>query len=449
MEATSNTTNADYSSDRFEPVLAELVTSEVTSRSWVFRCCDILRSGLDNFIGVVSIIFCTAIAANIPIVQFLSFGYLLEVSGRLARGGSLRESMVGVSKASRIGGLLLGTWLLLIPIRFFSDAVWYESHLIDPGSSQTFFARAAQLILIGVTLVQIAAAWICGGKLRYFFWQLFAPFSFGVWLFRKMLGSKRLRPLLNFCFRWISPNLVNDLCHPQPPTDWFVPAILWKKLRGGSFYSNLRNALWDFVFSLNLWHYFKLGIVGFFGSVIWLFIPTMLLIGATRLTGGLEIVCGVVGVVAAIPVFATLLFVQTHFSKTQSFSSFFDVNEVLRIFRSAPIAHVFALLLALVLALPLFAAKIEEIPAELLWTLSLVFMMFSWPSRILIGLAYRRGSNNNDSGRWWVRWSVMALSIPVAAAFVGILSATRYVSWNGAFSMIENHVFLLPAPFWL
>ena len=449
MEAAPTTPSGDYSSDRFEPVTAELVIGEVTARSWVFRCFDFVNAAFGYVVGIVSIIFCTAFAANIPIVQFLSFGYLLEVSGRLARGGKLRDAFVGISKAQRIGSLLLGTWLLLIPVRFFSDSIWYEAYLIDPDSPQTLFLRAVQFLLIGLTIIQVVAAWICGGRLRYFFWQLIAPFSVGIWLFRKMLGSKTLRPILNFCFRWISPNLVNDLCHAQPPADWFVPAILLRKITSGSFYSDLRDGLWEFVFSLNLWYYFKLGLAGIVGTLIWLIIPTLMLIGATRLSGGAAIFCGIFGTLTAIPIFANLLFIQTHFAQTRKFSSFFKPGQVLAVFRRAPLCHVLSLLLALVLALPLFFLKIEEIPAELLWTLSIVFIMFSWPSRILLGLAYRRGSSKDNPGRWWIRWPEMALAVPVAAMFVVILSTTRYVSWNGAFSLIENHVFLLPAPFWL
>ena len=418
-------------------------------RSWVFGGFDAVRKFFEHCIGATSIVFCVAIAANIPVIQFLSFGYLLEVSGRLARGGSVKDSMVGVGKASKIGGVLLGTWLLLIPIRFFSDAIWYEAYLIDPTSVQTQAMRIVQFLLIGLTLLQIAAAWICGGKFRYFFWQLVAPFSFGVWLFRRMLGSGLTRPILNFFFRWISPNLVNDLCNAQPPTDWFVPAILWKKLRSGSFYSGMRDGLWDFVFSLNLWHYWKLGFLGFLGSAIWLALPTALLVGATRLTGAAAVFCGVFGAMFAVPIFVTLMFQQTHFARDQKFSSFWQPMQVLAIFRRAPIAHVAALLSALVFALPLFILKIEQIPSELLWTLSIVFVLFSWPSRIAIGLAYRRGTKKTNRGYWWIRWPEMMLALPIAALFVLILSLTRYVSWHGAFSMIENHVFLLPAPFWL
>lgn len=433
----------------YEPVTAELVSSPSVGRSWVFRSFDGMKLVFDHAIGTISIIFCIAIAANIPIIQFLSLGYLLEVSGRLARGGKVSDAMVGVSKAVRIGTVLLGTWLLLIPVRFFSDSFWYEAYLIDPNSIQTQTTRIIQYFLIGLTLFHIVSAWVCGGKLRYFFWPLIAPFSFGIWTFRSMLGSRFTRPILSVFFKWISPNLVSDLCNAQPPTDWFVPAILWKKFRSGTLYKEMKHGLWDFVFDLNLWHYFKLGAIGFIGTAIWLAVPTALLVGATRLSGIASVLCGVFGVLTAIPVFSLLLFLQTHFARNGKLSSFWQVGQVIANFRRAPIVHIVALLFALVFALPLFVLKIEQIPAELMWTLSLIFVVFSWPSRIIVGLAYRRGSRKHSQGRWWIRWPEMAVAIPIAAAFVAILSLTRYVSWHGAFSMIENHVFLLPAPFWL
>ncbi len=449
MQAISSSFESSSDVNIDVPILAELAIPVGTKRSWIFRGFDFFCGSVENILGVVSIVFCTAIIANIPILQFLSFGYLLEVSGRLARGDSVKSAMVGVSKAFKIGCVLLGTWLLLIPIRFFSDSFWYEASLIAPDSLQARLMRVLQLAFIVVTLAQIAGAWVCGGKLRYFFWPLFAPFSFAVWAFRKALGSRITRPILSFLFKWISPNLVNDLCNAQPPSDWFVPAILWKKLRSGKFYVEMRDGLWDFVFTLNLWHYFKLGFFGFLGTAIWLFMPTMLLIGATQLTGVGSLICSVLGVIVAVPVFVVLLFLQTHFARDGRFSSFFQPRLVLAVFRRAPLAHVAALLLTLVFALPLFFAKIEPIPTELMWTLSVLFVLFSWPSRIFVGLAYRRGIKKTSTGRWWMRLPQMALAIPIAGIFVVILSLTRYISWHGAFSMIENHVFLLPAPFWL
>ena len=77
------------------------------------------------------------------------------------------------------------------------------------------------------------------------------------------------------------------------------------------------------------------------------------------------------------------------------------------------------------------------------------FIIFSWPARLALGWAYRRGKNAPRSRPWWIRYPMLLASVPVAFAFAIILTLTRYVSWNGALSLFENHVFLLPAPFWL
>jgi hypothetical protein len=140
---------------------------------------------------------------------------------------------------------------------------------------------------------------------------------------------------------------------------------------------------------------------------------------------------------------------QTHFARDGQLRRFVEPIAVVRVFRRAPLAHVVALFLMLMFAIPLFLLKVEEIPAELNWVLSLVFVIFTWPARIAVGLAYRRGVTRERAGWWFVRWPIMSLALPVSAAYTIILFFTRYVTWNGAISLIENHVFLLPAPFWL
>ena len=421
----------------------------VVRRSWVFRFVDGIVFLTSRLFGIISIIFLAAATANIPVLQLLSFGYLIEVTGRLAHGGKINDAMIGLQKASRIGGILLGTWLLLFPIRFFSDGFWYEAYLIDPHSPQTRLLRVLQIGLISLAVLQITAAWACGGKLRYFFWPLIAPFSFLVWTARRLADSRFFRPILNSVFGWVSPHFVEDICRVTPPGDWFVPAILWRKIRQRRLYTDAREGVWNFLASLNLWYYFQLGLKGFVGTVLWLLIPTLLMVASTGLDGAAALFSGLIGTLIAIPVFSILPFMQARFSTDGKLERFLEVGSVFRSFRRAPLAHVIALLLTLLFALPLFLLKIEAIPAELLWTLSIVFIAFTWPSKIAIGLAYRRGSRKQNDGWWWTRWPIMSLAIPVSFAFVLILFFTRYVTWHGALSLLENHVFLLPAPFWL
>ena len=417
-------------------------------RSWVFRIIDFIGSLASRLFGIASVIFLLAVAANIPILQFLSFGYLLEVTGRLARGQKVRKAFIGLTKATRIGSAVLGAWLLLIPVRFASQ-FWLEAYLIDPTSQATRVMRIVQIVLIVLTVAHIGAAWFCGGKLRYFFWPIVAPFSFMVWTARRFAGSSFFRKLLGITVGWLSPSIVDDICGAQPISDWFLPAIFWKKIRHGGAYQAARDGVWDFFASLNLPYYFVLGLKGFIGTCLWLFIPTSLLVMSTNLEGPMAVLTGVFGSLIAIPVFSILPFVQAHYAVDGKFRRFAEPRAVIRNMGRAPFAHILALLLTLVFALPLFLLKVEEIPTELLWTLSIVFVVFTWPAKFVLGWAYHRGTKREERHRWWIRYPVFMLAGPISFSFVLILFFTRYITWNGAWSLVENHVFLLPAPFWL
>ena len=183
-----------------------------TGRSWVFRVIDFFGWLASRLFGIISIVFLLAVGANIPIVQFLSFGYLLEVTGRLARGQNLQTAFIGLAKAARIGSAILGAWLWLIPVRFVSQ-LSLEAYLIDPTSPQTRLMRGLVIVMIVLTVGHIAAAWFCGGKLRYFFWPVVAPFSFVVWTARRFAGSTFFRHMLGITIGWLSPHLVDNICN--------------------------------------------------------------------------------------------------------------------------------------------------------------------------------------------------------------------------------------------
>ncbi len=437
-----------------DPMLAQIANPHCRNdapnhyRSWPFRTLRGCRWLTSRLFGIASVIFLTATAASIPIVQLMSFGYLLEVVGRLARGGNFSSAMIGLTKASHLGGIILGTWLLLLPVRFIS-LLWYEAYLIDPASNQTLFFRILQITLTGLMIFQIMAAWICGGKLRYFFWQAIAPLSFSIWILKRSANTKRVRLILSKCLNWISPHFVQDLCKVRPVTDWFVPAIIIKKIVRRTIYTDMRDGLWAFMASLNLSYYFKLGLKGFSGTFLWLLTPTILMMASTARDDAISILSAILGFGLAVPLFAILPFIQAHFARTGRMSSFLELPSVMRYFFRSPIAHVIALLMTFILALPLFLLKIEEIPQELLWTLSLVFVTFTWPAKIAVGLACRRGSRPDKTIRWWIAIPMVLLTTPISFAFIVIMFFTRYVTWNGMWSLLENHVFLLPAPFWL
>lgn len=417
-------------------------------RSWPFRLSDAISRCTSILFGVVSLIFLLAVVANIPILQVLSFGYLLEVTGRLARRQPLRDSFVGLSKAARIGAILLGSWLLLLPIRMLST-IWLDAYLIDPTSPQQSFLRAVEFVLILLVVAHIFCAVLCGGKLRYFFWPVVAPLSFLLWLVRRLARRPFCRHLLDLTVGRVSPRLVNDICRAQPVRDWFLPAIVWSRVRSGGWFAEARDRLWCFVVGLRVQHYAVLGAKGFLGTALWLLVPTWLLISATAGDGPLAALAGVCGSLVAVPVFSLLPFMQAHFAVDGKLGRFLECRAVLKNMGRAPLMHWFALLLTLLLALPLFLLKVERIPDDLMWSLSVFFVVFIWPAKWLTGWAYRRGAMGSQPRRWWIRYPIWGLLLATSFLFVLLMFFTRYITWNGAASLLENHVFLLPAPFWL
>jgi hypothetical protein len=67
--------------------------------------------------GIVSLILMLAVIAAIPVVNFLALGYLLEVEGRVARTGKLRNAFLLLDVAPRFGSIALGIWLWVLPLR--------------------------------------------------------------------------------------------------------------------------------------------------------------------------------------------------------------------------------------------------------------------------------------------------------------------------------------------
>ncbi len=437
-----------------EEIVAELDIDEVVQDpiavpreggSWPFRLAALCGRACAGIFGIVSTIFLLALIANVPLLQLIAFGYLLDSSGRAARGQKFRSHFSGLGKAIHVGGILMGTWLLLWPMRA-AYGFWSDASIIDPGSRQTTFIMIVSLLLTVATMGHIVAAILCGGKLRYFFWPLIAPFSIAIWLVRR---SSITRKLLSLTVGWISPRLVADICNAEPVTDWFLPAIFFKRLTTENLFESSKRSLLEFVGELKLPYYFMLGLKGLFGTLCWLAIPTLMLAGSTSDKQGVAGLCLVIGIVVSVPVFALLPFVQSHFATDGKLRRFFEPFQVMRLFARAPMAHLVSLFLILLFALPLFLLKIEQIPPEFLWSLSLLFIAFGWPSRMIAGWAVGRGAKKEKPVRWWLRYPIQFFAAPVSFLFAVIFYLTRYISWNGTLSLLENHVFLLPAPFWL
>jgi hypothetical protein len=268
--------------------------------------------------------------------------------------------------------------------------------VIDPGGRIAAAWRFSLFVLIALTFVHIVAACSRGGRLRYFLW----PFNI-VWLIRRIL-------------------------------------------RGG-YYQEARDAVWDTLKALRLPYYFSLGFRGFVGAFAWLVIPVSLL-AAGRLPAPAAPLLGLLGAVVFGLVLLYLPFLQLRLAATNRLAAVFELGEVRSMYRRAPWAFAFAFLITLLFALPLYLLKIESVPREAASLPSLFFIVFIFPARLLAGWALGRAGRRTTPRNWFFRWTGRLPFLPAAAFYVLIVFFSQYTSWNGVWSLYEQHPFLLPDP---
>jgi len=379
------------------PALADLATSEKIGfrRNVLQRIGRVIRaigSMLEWLFGAMVLPLGLAVLAALPVLQFLSLGYLLEAGGRVARSGRLRDGFIGVRLAARLGGVVLLSWLLLWPVRLVSG-IARAAQVIEPGGEIAQAWRVGLFVLIAVTALHIAAACARGGRLRYFVW----PFNI-IWLLRRVL-------------------------------------------RGG-YYTEARDATWNVAVSLRLPYYFWLGCRGFAAAALWLAIPVTLLA-----LGRAVPLIGFVGALTLAWVLLYLPFLQMRLATQNRFAAALELRTVRREFCRAPWAFSFAFVVTLLLALPLYLLKIEVVPADAAWLPSLVFITFIFPARLLTGWAASRARRRELSRHWFFRWTGRLPLVPAALFYVLIVYFTQFTSWNGIWSLYEQHAFLVPVPF--
>jgi hypothetical protein len=349
-------------------------------------------SAWDWLFGVVTLIVGLSVLAATPVLQFLSLGYLLEASGRITRTGRLRDGFIGVRIAARAGSIFLGTWLMLLPLRLIASLA-HAARIIDPDGPVAQRWNTALLIVTVLMALHIVAAVSRGGRLRFFFW----PFN-PIWLVRR----------------------------------------LWR----GGYYAEARDAVWDFVVPLRLAYYFWLGARGFVGAIIWLFVPITLLAVGSRAP-----IFDLPGALLLALVLLYVPFLQTHFAAENRFRACFEWRAVRAQFKRTPWAFAFAFFVTLLFALPLYLLKIEMVSREAAWLPSLVFIVFMFPARLLMGWALGRARHRLTLRHWLFRWTGRLSMLPVAGFYVLIVFFTQYISWHGVWSLYEQHAFLLPVPF--
>ena len=346
--------------------------------------------------GVVSLVFGLAIVASIPIAQFASLGYLLEVCGRVARTGRVRSGWIGIDKGARLGSIGFGLILLLAPLRLLASLA-SPARLIDTGGSRDRLLTGLLVAAAALGVVHFFSALWRGGRMRHFLWP--AP-----------IKTVRL--------------LAHTVRHPLAT------------------YVTVRDATYDFLVSLRLPYYFWLGLRGAVGGLLWLLIPVGVIAVGRKYP-----VMGVVGGVLFAVVILYLPFVQGRFAAENRFGAMFEVGKARHLFRRAPLMFVLALLLTLALNVPLYVLKVELIPADAAWLACLLFVFVNWPARLFTGWALARGTRREKPRNFFIRQGSRLVMLALAAAYTFIVYLSQFVSWYGVDSLYAQHPFLVPVPF--
>ncbi len=362
---------------------------------WIRWLLNVTGSCLEWLAGLVGLVIGLSILATIPLLQFVSLGYLLEAGSRVARSGRWRDGFPGVRLAARLATIGIAGWMLLLPVRAVAD-LQYSAQLL--GNSQ----HAGQL------------------------WLMLAGLLIAV-----------LVHFLSACWRGGRP--------AQLPVARAALALC--RLRQGGLWQSSRDSLFDLVQRLQLARLFSLGLSGFFVAAAWLVVPISIVMTGTRLNAEAAALISLLGILLLAAVLLYLPFLQLNFAARKELRAGFDVGLVRDQFRKAPLAFWIALSATLALAIPLYALKAELLPREAAWLPSIVFVVSILPARILAGWALSRADRRDTNRHFVFRLSSRMLAIPVVLIYGGIVYLTQFLSWHGAWSLYEQHAFMLPVPF--
>ncbi|MFO0799181.1 MAG: hypothetical protein U0804_17065 [Gemmataceae bacterium] len=342
--------------------------------------------------GAATLTLGLALLTAVPLGQVLVLGYLLEVTGRVARTGRLRDGFIGVRTAARLGGGALGAFVLWVPL-YVVSGIAESARIIDPGGAAVRLWEGALWVMMAVYVLHVGGALARGGRLRHF-----------------------LHPLN-------------------------IPWLGWKLLTGG-LYGDCRDRLWATLVRLRLRSYFSLGVRGYLGAFLWLVVPLALLGSGHRVPALGILGAGLLGIVV---LYLPLL--QARFARDNQLRAYREWWSVRRDFGRAPLAFAFAVWVQLLAASPLYLLKIEAIPRDLIFLEGFVFLAFMFPARLVLGWAYARAGKRDEPRHFVFRWLSRLAVLPVVVAYVGVVFTSQHIGWHGVSSLYEQHAFLLPVPF--
>lgn len=353
----------------------------------------ILRFFVDAF-GLLVLFLALALVSAIPGLQFFGLGFLLDTGGRVAKTGRIRDGFIGLGDGARLGMRAIAAAVVLLPA-YIVSSLRQSAMIIDPAPSVARNWTIFLGVLTGLALLQLSVAFAEGGRLR----------------------------------------------------DILIPAVnprrIYRNLsREG--YCRARDAFWSRVGSFQLPYLFWLGVRGFAGGVLWVALPATLLAIPPQIRP-----INLIGFVLASIASCFVPLMQTRLAAENRLRGMIEVTAVLERFRRAPWEFLIALVATLLLATPLYLIKIFQFPPDLAWLASFLFLISLYPARLLAGWAYARGDLQRPVRLFLFRWSAALLMLAASLVYSIMVFLTRYATWDGWWSLYEQHAFLIQVPlFW-
>lgn len=347
--------------------------------------------------GIVTLILALAVVAAIPVVNFIALGYLLEVQGRVARSGRFRDAFPLLPLAPRVGGIVLGIWIWLIPLRLMAWAA-SDARLIAPGSPRDLGWHLALRFAMVLVTIHICLALGRGGRLSCFF-----------------------RPFRNLFW-------------------------LRQQWRAGGYWNQAEQAVWEFLNQFRRNYYFWKGFKAWIGAMLWLIIPTALLAAANQPNGAAAIVSIFGGILLSI-VLTWVPFLQARFSVDGRFAAFKELKSIREMYRRAPVCMALAAVVTYALSIPLFFATIVMPPQDALWLVTPIFIVSIYPARVLTGWAYYQAAKREQRAWFSVRLLTSLVFMPLMMFYTLILFFTQFIGSSGKLVLFQHHALLLPRPF--
>ncbi len=372
------------------PPFPHLFRHPVKAAYWILRM----------MFGIACLVIFLALIAAVPIFNFIALGYLLDVEGRVARTGKIRLAFPLLDIAPRLGTIVIGVVLWLIPLFLLAGAA-ADARLIEPGGQSDQTLHLLTLIVSIAISVHLCLALARGGT----FFCFVRPLKNAVWLF--------------------------------------------KQIRSGGYFERAALNVSSFIASLKLGRNFSLGLRGFLGAFLWLVIPSVMFAAASSPEGGQggPVAITLLGGAILVMVLGWLPLLQAHFAAENRFSAMFELRTVRRKFKRAPLAWTVSLIVVYVLSLPLYLFKVAALPRDAVWGITLIFVATIYPTKLLLGWVYYRASSRTRTAWFGWRWLSRTIIVPLLAVYVFILFFTQFIGIHGSGVLLEHHLFLLPIPF--